>query len=78
MSDRVEVDVVDPLAQLAEDAVAAVEQDVGLARLDQIAAAGAPGVLPRRRLAEHRDSQAGSLITAPRATLAARTCGASG
>ena len=48
---------VDPLAELPEHPVAAVEQHVRVAVLDQVAAAGAAGVLPGRRLPEHRDSQ---------------------
>ena len=55
--DRVEVDVVEVQPQLREDAVAAVEQHVDRIRLDQVAAAGSPGVLPGRRLAEDRHSQ---------------------
>ena len=54
---RVDLGVVDPLAELPEDAVAAVEQDLRLVGLDQVAAAGAAGVLPGRRLAEHGDFQ---------------------
>jgi len=45
--DRVDLGVVGVLAELAEDAVPAVEQDLRLVRLDQIAAAGLAGVLPR-------------------------------
>jgi hypothetical protein len=55
--DRLDVDVVDVLAHLPEDAVAAVQQEARPALLDQVAAAGTAGVLPGRRLAEHRDSQ---------------------
>jgi hypothetical protein len=68
----VELDVVESLAQLPEDAVPAVQQDVRLPSLDQIAAAGPPGVLPRGRLAEHRDSQEVSLIACPAGTLEER------
>ena len=55
--DRVDLHVVDPLAQLAEHAVAAVEQQPRAALLDQVAAASAAGVLPGRRLPQHGDSQ---------------------
>ena len=54
---RVDLGVVDLLPELAEDPVPAVEQDLRPLRLDQISAAGPPGVLPGRRLAEHGDSQ---------------------
>ena len=53
--DRVDVDVVDVLAELREDAVAAIEQELGLAVGDQVPAACAPGVLPRRGLPQHGD-----------------------
>jgi hypothetical protein len=49
---RVHVHVVDPLAQLAEHAVPAVDHDRGAVFLEQVARAGAAGVLPRRGLAE--------------------------
>jgi hypothetical protein len=52
---RVDVRVVDLLTQLGEDPVAAVEEDVRLTLAEQVAAAGAAGVLPGRRLTEHRD-----------------------
>ncbi len=55
---RVHGDVVAVAAQLAEDAAAAVQQDAGPGLLDEISTAGTAGVLPRRRLAEHRDAQA--------------------
>ena len=51
----VEVHVVQVLAELREHAVAAVEQQTGVAILDQVAAAGASGILPRRRLPQHGD-----------------------
>ena len=44
--DGVHVHVVDPLAQLGEDPVAAVHQDGGVVLFDQVARAGAAGVLP--------------------------------
>ena len=44
--DRVDVDVVDVAAQLGEHARAAVEQHGLPAALDEIARAGAVGVLP--------------------------------
>ena len=47
--------VVRVAAQLAEHAVAAVEQEADARLLDQVAGARAVGVLPRRRLPEHRD-----------------------
>jgi len=50
--DRVEVDVVDVLAQLREYAVAAIDEDAGAFLLDQVARTGAAGILPGRRLAE--------------------------
>jgi hypothetical protein len=45
---RVHLGVVEPLTQLAEHPVPAVEQDPGLPLLDQIAAASSAGVLPGR------------------------------
>ena len=59
--DRVDVDVVAEAAQLGEHAVAAVEQQRRVALLDEVAAAGAVGVLPGRRLAQDRDPQPESL-----------------
>jgi hypothetical protein len=61
----VHLGVVDPLAELAEDAVAAVEQDLGAIRLDQVAAASPSRVLPGGRLAEHGDLQLSSPIAPP-------------
>jgi hypothetical protein len=57
----VDVHVVDDRAQLAEDARPAVEQEPHAVMLDQIAAAGAARVLPRRRLAEHGQSHRATL-----------------
>jgi hypothetical protein len=59
--DGVHVDVVDPLAQLAEHAVAAVEQHRRLPLLKQIPRTGAPGVLPGGRLAQDRQSHIATL-----------------
>jgi len=53
--DRIDLGVVASLAQLREDPVAAIEQQPRRPLLDQVPATGAAGVLPRRRLAEHRD-----------------------
>jgi hypothetical protein len=61
---RIDLGVVDPLAELAEDSVAAVEQHLRLVGLDQIAAASSAGVLPGRRFAQHGDLQ-GSCPMAP-------------
>lgn len=69
--DRVDLGVVQVLAELSEHAVAAVEQHVGLARLDQEAAAGAPGVLPGGRLAQDCESQLSATIAAPAANTTA-------
>jgi hypothetical protein len=52
-ADRVDVDVVVVLAQLRERAVAAIDDERRLALGDQVAAAGASGILPSRGLAEH-------------------------
>ena len=52
---RVELRVVAKQAELREHAVAAIEQQRGGAVLDQVPAAGPSGVLPRRRLPQHRD-----------------------
>ena len=54
--DGVDVHVVHPPAELAERAVAAVQQQRRGALLDQIRAAGAPRVLPRGRLAQDGDA----------------------
>ena len=53
----IDVDVVTEPAQLGEDAVAAVQEDAGALLLHQIAAACPRGVLPGRRLAQHRNPQ---------------------
>jgi hypothetical protein len=59
--DGVHVHVVDPLAQLAEHAVAAIDHDSRAVLLEEIARAGAAGVLPGGRLAEDRQPHGGSL-----------------
>ena len=53
----VDVDVVEALAELREDAVSAVHEQPRVALLDEVPAARAARVLPRRRLAEHGDPQ---------------------
>jgi hypothetical protein len=58
---RIDVDVVDPLPQLPEDAVAAIDQDRRVVLLHEIARAGASGVLPGGRLAEHGDPHEATL-----------------
>ena len=59
---RVDVDVIAMLAQLAEDAVAAVEQQDSLVIVDQVAATGPAGVLPRRQLAQDGEPHSATLI----------------
>ena len=68
--DGVHVHVVDALAQLREHAVAAVHQDHGVVLLDQVAGAGAAGVLPGRRLAEHGEPHERTLTGALRRSAA--------
>ena len=46
--DRIDIDVVEVHAQLAEYAIAAVDEQVGVAFGHQIAAAGTVDILPRR------------------------------
>jgi NhaP-type Na+/H+ or K+/H+ antiporter len=58
---RVDVDVVAEVAQLGEDAVAAVEEQAGAMLLDEVAAASASGILPGRRLAQHGDPHFSSI-----------------
>ena len=55
--DAGDVDVVEALAQLGEDAVAAIDEQPRVALLDEVSAAGTARVLPRGRLAEHGDPQ---------------------
>ena len=62
---RVDVDVVDDLAQLGEHAVAAVEQQAVALLLDEVSGAGAVGVLPGGRLAQDRDLHCGGTLSAP-------------
>jgi hypothetical protein len=50
--------VVDRRAQFGEDAAAAVEQQPRAVLLDEIAGAGAVGVLPAGRLPEDREAHA--------------------
>ncbi|CAB5028574.1 unannotated protein [freshwater metagenome] len=51
--DRVDFGVVDPLAELAENAAAAVDEKLRIRRLDEISAAGPTSVGPRGRLAKN-------------------------
>ena len=54
-NDRVDLGVVDPLAQLAENAAAAIDEELRTGRFDEVAAAGSTSVWPRRRLAKNCD-----------------------
>src|SRR4051812_45450435 len=63
--DGVHARVVAETAQLAEHAVAAVDHDADAVLLDHVARAGAPRVLPRRRLPQNRQAHGGAILPPP-------------